>query len=558
MKIKYNKRQAVELLILLTIFVLSFSLYSSFVSHNVGGDGTSMYYPTKQLLESNDLNMWDSYNDQYNTYYFKMTFGDNVIYQWGKMYPVQSIGTIYIEAIPMFLFGDLGFFYFNSFLGGLIACVVYLISRELNFSIPISIICALTIACMPLLFYWSVLPQNIIPASLFLLLSFFFIIRFSNNGRTSLLFLAGLMFGICAAIRPTHLVFILGFIPFFYDREERLKFNIRAIGSFILPILIIALFIILANITYFNDPFFQGYLYSDYHPNPPGEVPLQDNNIFSQKYLIDNFSLSTILHTIVDVLIGNTIVYFPLFIISLIGIVFLAERNPRYSISAFIVFFSGIVYYSQMSSLLFRPSDLNYSIDITIFRYLLPAILIVGIGIAPFIERVFAMMHELKVPRLNRPFPILVTILFMIAIIGGARLTYYYDGGASLQWYDGISSNIEDYSKTLDSRLEKGATILFDTRWSFSYLYPNLTDYHWFYYDGVPPDYRFSHTSEIVMKLLEDNEIVYFSSFGPPYNELSQEMENYLSNIFDLTPVDGTYFERMNAQFLEVTLKSEG
>jgi hypothetical protein len=548
----------IEITIIITIFIAAFSLYSHFVSYNVGGDATSMYYPAKQLLAENDLNMWDPFNDRYETYYFKMTFGDNVIYDWGEIYPTQTLGTIFIEAFPLMLFGDSGFFLLNSFFAGLIACLAFLTCRELDFSLVSSSLASLAVMSMPLLFYWAVIPQNIMPASFFLILSIYLMVRYREREERLSLILAGIAFGIGVIIRPTHALFVLGFLPFLYDRVSPIRLNLRSTMMFILPMLIVGVVLLIGNFVYFGDPLFQGYLFTDYHPVPPGESIVQSSDQVTEKYFIDDFSLEAIWNSTLDLFIGSTIVYFPLLIPALIGVIIAPIRTTRFKLVVLLSVVPALLYYGQLSPLLYRPDDLVYSIDITFFRYMLPALLIIGLGVAPFMERLLSSLKVVRRPKLSGIVSVAIVALFIIAIIGSARLTYYYDGGASLRWYEEISDQIEAYSEELEGKLDKGSTILFDTRWSFSFTYPNLTEYHWFYYDGVPQDYRNGHTAKVVEELLLDNETVYFASFGPPYNTLSQPMEDYLSGIFDLVPLNDTSFPRMKFVFKSIGFKSGG
>lgn len=140
-------------------------------------------------------------------------------------------------------------------------------------------------------------------------------------------------------------------------------------------------------------------------------------------------------------------------------------------------------------------------------------------------------------------------ILVLILAIMNVNASVSYEGGANLMWYEEVNSKVIDYSTTLPNYIENDAVILYDTRNPLSYTYPNTMNYNWFYYDGVPPDYRYQHTEEVVEKLLSDNRTVYFVHSGSPYDELSKNMYDYLNENFQLEYIENTYFPRMKSRF---------
>lgn len=126
-----------------------------------------------------------------------------------------------------------------------------------------------------------------------------------------------------------------------------------------------------------------------------------------------------------------------------------------------------------------------------------------------------------------------------------------------MRWYDDFSVKMSNYSGSLDGELERGSVILYDSRWGLQMCYQDIDDYHWFYYDGIPPSSRYQHTNDIVESLLESGVTVYFLSMGSPYDALSKEMESSLRNNFTFIPNPSTYFPRMNAQFFELMYLEE-
>lgn len=81
-------------------------------------------------------------------------------------------------------------------------------------------------------------------------------------------------------------------------------------------------------------------------------------------------------------------------------------------------------------------------------------------------------------------------------------------------------------------------------------------DYNWFYYDGIPLQYRYNHTVNVVKDLLEDDKTVYI--IKSPYEEQIPEVKEMfvvLDNNFILEKMPETYFNRMDVVFYKIKLK---
>lgn len=541
-----------DFFICVLLFILSFSFYSHFVYYNVGGDAVSMYYPAKKLLQENSLNFWDPLNDQYNTYYFKLPFTDTVIYDWGKSYPIQTPGAILLSAFTIGAFGNNAFFYINAFFASLTIIFIYLISKELIKDRKLALLSALVLFSMPVFVFWGIIIQSIMPATTCLVVSLYFILKFQNRNYLSFLFLSGLFFAFSVFIRWPFFLFFPAFLVFFYDRNKKFKFDFKRLFQFTIPIFLVFIFILLYNLKYYHDPFFIGYLKSNYHPVPPGYE--QTSNQTGQVYLLSGLSLTSIISAVLDSIkyffVGSHKIFFVLLPVALLGFFIKMEDERAKKLKTFflVIFAISLFYYGSLEPNFWKPEESGHywSLSLVFFRYLLP-IYVLSVALLSFvISKVF---NLIKNKRIGTLIYFLMTILAVIYI----NVSIDWKGGSNLRYIQNIYQETIDYSKQLNLNLRKNSVILYATRWPFSYTYPHSIEYDWFYYDGVPPECKLKHTKEVVKKLLGDKRTVYFVHYDEPYNTLTKNVEEELRKEFKFTLVDGTYFHRMKVRFYQLS-----
>ena len=535
------------------LFLISVLLFASFVSPTVGGDSLSMYIPAKQLISENQLNMWDGFNDVYNTYYFKFPFTDEAIIDRGESYPIQNLPTIFIYAIPMVFFGDSGFIYANPFMAALIVAIVFLITRELEFSKPLSTITALALATMPLFMEWAIVAQNIIPASLFFCTSLLFILKGIKYDYNGYFFLAGMFLALSIFSRTPHALLGLAFIPFFLKSGKWPFLHWRKALYFLAPIALVFIAISIGNLYYFGDPFFQGYLQSTYHPDPLGVLSSTPTPSGSDTFLGMNIDISLVGQSVVDLIFGSTIIYFPLLIAALFGLSLIPKKDWKLKMFIAIAATVMVGYYSQITPILYTPSDLNlkYSLPVTFFRYLIPVYILAILGI-PFLLNYVIRSTSIRSRDLGRKIKIALIIGMLLTAAASVSLAYNYQGGASLKWYSEISTKMADYSENFNGKIATSSAILYDSRWGLQMTYQDLGAFHWFYYDGIPPASRYLHTNQVVEQMLADGVTVYFLHLGQPYDVLSKDMEISLAANFTLISLPSTYFLRLQAEFYQI------
>jgi hypothetical protein len=215
-------------------------------------------------------------------------------------------------------------------------------------------------------------------------------------------------------------------------------------------------------------------------------------------------------------------------------------------------------YYSQITPLLYRPDDMSliYSLPVTLFRYILPFYVLLTLGI-PYALRSIQDSLDIRYRIHRKEVEAVLIVVMIILASSSAALAYNYQGGASLRWHEEFSTKMSDYAHSFDGKLERGSVILYDSRWGLQMCYEDIDQYHWFYYDGIPPSSRYEHTNDVVEGLLESGVTVYFLSMGSPYDTLSKDMEINLRSNFTFVPNPNTYFPRMNAQFFELMYLEE-
>lgn len=541
----FDKKQ---LLVCVLLFFLGFVFYSHFVYHNISGDDVSIYYPAKQLLQQNTLNSWNPLNDLYNTYYFKLLFADTVIYDWGKSYPAQAPGCILLAAFVIRVFGNSFFFYISPFFGALTIVFAYLIVEGLLGDRKVALLSSLILFSMPVFVIWGIIPQNIMPATAFLTVSLYCILKFQSEGKLHFLFLSGSFFAFSVFTRLPHIFFAPAFVALFYDKSRKSRLDFRRLLQFAAPILIILMIAVLFNWNYFGDPFFVGYLKTNYHPVPPGYKTISTQPY--QPYLLSGFSPSNVLNAVRIFFIASNKIFFVLLPIALLGFFVKNSRTQKFKIFFAIILVISLFYYGQLEPNLwhdFRP-EFRWALCLAFFRYLLPVYVLSAILLSLVIIKIV----NLSTSRL--------ATLLICSLIAVLATTYVvrsldYEGGSNLRYLQEINSKVINYSKRVNRILEKDSIILFADRWALSFTYPYSMDYDWFYYDGIPPSYRYSHTKEVVNKSLNDQRTVYFLGYEEPYDTLTKETEVHLRRDFDFAEVEGSWFPRMKARFYRLSQK---
>jgi len=536
------KKQILSIVIPLLIFIASFFIFNYFTGKIVQGDAASMYYPAKMLLEKNSLNFWNHFNDKYHTYYFIYTFSDVVIKNWGKIYPIQPPILILLTSFFIKLFGDSGFFIMPSFFSAVTLFFIYLIVKEKHNSISIGFISTFLLMSSPLFIIWAINVQNISIATSFFVISLYFFLRFIKNHFSKDLLYSGFFIGISIAIKISHAFFLPPYFLLLFAKNIKFTKKLRNVLIFILPILLLLVFVLTLNYIYFTDPFFIGYLQNNYHPIPSGYQLNQ--TLIPDTYLLNNTKLSTIISSIKLFFNGSLIQFFPLLIVAIIGIIInLFDPISIFSLLSIVIY---LFYYGKLEPNLWKDFREEYYWTLTLgfFRYLLPIYILLNITFSSVIKKIFKTSY----------FKTKIIIFFLLIMFSYVSFMNSYNNkyGGDLKYFSEINNSITNYGKKLNKQLNKDSVILYDERWGFSYTYPYTRSYKWFYYDGIPPQVRFSHTKEVVSKLLADKKTVYFIHQDYPYNTLSQPMEDYLKENFKMFKVDNTDFPRMKTFFYQV------
>lgn len=531
----------------LLLFSVSFLLYSHFADPDIGGDAISMYYPARQFMKLHSFDSWSPLNYTYNTYYFKMTFMDTSIKKWGNSFPTQTQGAILISTLFMLIAGDTGFVMMAAFFGAATVSFVYLIVKLLTGHTSASALAALILISMPVFFLWSTVTQNISVASCFLIFSVYAMVKKLKSGNNLWLVVSGLFFGLSGWVRIPHFLLTPAFAVFFLQKKLPLPFRWKQIAIFSFPVILLTYVMLVFNRFSFNDPFFIGYLRSNYHPNPPGYSAPELK--IAQQYLLSGFSLSSVFQSIVLFFRGSSIIYFILFPLSVLGLLIKTDNTGnKIKLFAVTAFSICITYYGYLEQNLWKDARPEYVFNLALafFRYLLP------VYVVSLIIMSFVLSHLLK----TGGAVIKLSIIFLLVVYSFCyiNVTYAYDGGANLAYFEDSARQIREYGVRINGVLQKHAIILYDDRRPLSYTYPHTLEYEWFYYDGVPPDIRQEHTRDITGKLLADRRTVYFLHSDPPYDTLSKDVESDLRQHFTFTPVDNTEFPRMKVQFFRVTL----
>lgn len=555
-------RQKLFFLGLLLICIFAGLFYSSYVYNNVKLDGISIYYPSLNLIHNNRLNMWNDLNDRYDTYYFKLPFTDEVIKDKGHSYPQQlPINILYYSFIISF-FGNYSFFYISIFSAVLILFFLGLLVKNMTSNTLISLVVVIVVAIFPIYIFWAILPQTIMLTTLFFIVSLFCITEFIKTSNRLLLFLAFLYFELMILTKPTMILAIPIFllVP---NIKEVVKKNLLLI---VMTFCFVFGFFIAFNIIYFSDPLFLGYLRADYHP-------VSISNDFSPfPKITDRFWIfgetSAIIKTIFYFIEG-VFTYYSLIILfiisSILGLIY--KKNHRKVILLFmIISIFLLLYNSSIEPNLWKPTtpEFKFSLSLAFFRYLLPVFIIIIIGGTFYLNII---SNNYLRPK-NKLFLILLVFLIISTTIPFYILkTINYEHGTSLNWYREFNLQLINYSTKANLILKRESIILIPERLELTFLYPNVSKYKFFYYDGIPPRYRINETTRIVKSLLLDNHTIYIGLYDEPYlSSILQKSEGdpnireiveSLSREFQIIPLNETYFNRMKFKFAELKLENE-
>jgi len=541
------------LIILLTIFV-----YSNFIYKNVMLDSISHFYPAKVLLEKNNLNMWNQLNNEYGTYYFKFPFTDEVIYSAGKSFPTQLIFPIFLTALIISFFGYSSFFYINLGCALIILLFSFLIFKSILVNKTISFVGLLILFSFPLFMFWSIFPQTIMFLFLFFIISFYFLLKYFENKVIIYIFLSSLFLGFAILIKP---IIILAIFPYYllFVLSQK-KFISRELIYFLIPILFIITSLILFNFIYFENPFFIGYLKTDYHP-----ISLTNNySLFPEitnKFFFQGFSIEGLKNNFYYFAKG-ILTYSPLLfiLVLLFPILFFIKKDKKTLLFILMFFLIFLVYYSTLEGSLWKPTNDTeiYSLALAFFRYHLVTFFILLILGLLILCKPYLSLN-------NQYMKIIILAMVVILLILNINYAINYTGGASLSWYSEFSENVINYSVKINPILEKDSIILIPERWEIAFLYPYTNNYNFFYYDGIPPNYRIKETKRVINELLNDDRKIYIGLYGEPSlsstlskNEGDPNIKEVIASIekeFTIVPMEETYFKRMNFKFGEIVKK---
>jgi len=536
MKRKLNKRLIWWLLLSLFLLICWFFLQQKLVSV----DWQSIFYPVKTLLEKNSLDMWDDYNAKYETNYFKYVFSDTVfdITQNNKIFPMQQISLILFYSVFMAVFWLSSFFYINIILWLFIVIFSYLILRKRYKSRILQIFGLLLITFSPLLILYVILPQNIIPAIFFLIVSFYLLMKNYWNWDSISRILSIVFFLMACYIRIPILLFGVLFLPCLFNKW---KFKFRLTSWLIVSLIFILPFFLL-NIKYFWNRNFIWYFHTNDRPFIINYWILA-TPLYVSWYSHLLVSVQTFFFAILKFFKWSLIIFSPTILFSIFTIL-LRKKNIQdrnLFISILIAFIINLFYYANMESQLWHDKRPEFTLTLALafFRYMEPTYILMLFFVPFFFRR--ATKGQM-----------IFYIFFIVSIFSIATVSYKW--WSNLKYFNEIEDKRSNYAMSLNSwwLIKFWSTILFDERTAQYYLYPNVDKYHWFCYYCIPPAIRFQYTQEVLDKMLFSGEAIYFASFWTPYNDNSQDMEDFLNKNFILEYVTGSTFNREKFKFLKI------
>ncbi len=545
------KKEYLSILLILLLFI---SIAVNFIYPIIGGDGFSQFMPAQHLLKEGNLNLWNNFNNLYNTSYFTYPTTDAITIKEGLTYPTQTLGMILYSAYFISFFGVQMFFYINLIFSIFILITLVLIMRKLVKDKSAIILVLAIISCMPILLIWTIIPQNIIPSSFFLIFGVYSIIFRQDNfskvlGYVSLFIAAYLRYPLILFVAIILIFDIIDII-----NKKNSLYNLKKISHIFLSIVLILILIVLQNEFYFDNPSYFGYL----------QKANLENNLINTDISI----LKTIFNLVIKSLYfiqGSLIIFCPFIIIYPIIALKYSNLSPlqkKYYLFVIIATIVNVIYYLTIENNLWKPSDINFqwSLALAFFRYLLPTYLLLMPLVAIPIEKYKSILKNL----LNKKIFLFIIAVSIIAIFGiYSNVAINYEGGSNLNYIKEYNEKSIIYSSNTSSLLKNNSVILYATRRPFTYTFLHNKNYNWFWYDGIPVKERLNTTNRVVDELLNKNVSVYYLSFEAPYNSIyptnasidMYQVEEFLNEIYNLKEVPNTNFAREKATFYEVTRK---
>src|SRR3989344_1624459 len=232
------------LLILFNIFVHT----QDIIRYTTVSDEDVLYYGAKSIISNNTLSYESLQNKKYDTclitsYVYSMDSNKNLYY---STHPTTLIFYSYFLS----LFGESSFFNLTLFFTSLIILFFFLISLRISNSYTASFFSTLAMLLYPVFFKLNIGYYDIIPTVLFLLVSFFYLLR-KELSKTDLI-LSCLFFILAVSIRISELILLPGFLLLIFLRTK--KFKVVIAWS-------VGVILFLATYFLFNYHFFGNLLY---------------------------------------------------------------------------------------------------------------------------------------------------------------------------------------------------------------------------------------------------------------------------------------------------------
>ncbi len=522
------------------LFTVAFAFYSSFVPSTIGGDAVSIYYPAERLAATGSVNLYDQFNDRYDTLYFTFPFTDVVIKDFGQHYAIQFVGTLLVYAGATTIGGDLGFFLVSPLFGALGIALVYLMGASLFRARLGGFFSSVVLMVMPVYVFWAVLPQNIMVSTALLLASILLALDTRLYSRLG----SGLTLGLSVFARYPHIMFLPALAVLIYvvsrDKGRSVKPNaqstLKSFYPFFLGLMTILGFALVMNHLLFGDSLFIGVLWQA--DLPGGSLP---SGPYSRDLLrLDGAAIASS----ALLFLTSAGAFSPFFWLGAIGIaVSFVFRQKALVLLAILTAVPALIYYGSIEPLLWRPETGPLPLGVTFHRYLLPVYSVAALGFGFLASRFIRNLRWT-----HRLFASLLAVLVLSSVVGA----YNFPGDGDLSYVSEFEGQVVAYAPRIQDLIPEGSVVLMSSRWVIQYFSPDAMSIHWFYYDGIPSSLRASETLRVLEELHRDSVRVYFPLSNMSYETLDDDMYELLASQFDLVRVPGSDFPRMKTVFFEV------
>jgi len=174
------KIKKIDILILLSLFVMSMSFYLNYSTPVIWSpDEMNYFLGSQKFIENGTVNVNNPLNEKYDTCVFQYSF--TVFKNKSEQYPLGFSGSVLFYSIIMFIFGDSAFFLVSPLLGAIGIVAIYFVTREILKSRYLGIFAALILFTTPIWIRWSTEHYNNIPMTTFFLLSFLCIVALKKG-----------------------------------------------------------------------------------------------------------------------------------------------------------------------------------------------------------------------------------------------------------------------------------------------------------------------------------------------------------------------------------------